>query len=73
MALPVLEQKPGASIYKLLVLQMERRVQADILHRHRVCTGNRAWRNLLHSLAEMDRLYGPFAEFLCSPERVHLF
>ncbi|KAJ4811845.1 WD-40 repeat family protein / beige-like protein [Rhynchospora pubera] len=51
-------------------IEMERRVQTDVLHRHHVCTGSRAWRNLLHCLAEMDRLYGPFGEFVCSPERI---
>lgn len=49
---------------------MERQTQADVLNRHRVSTGVRAWRHLLHCLTEMDRLYGPFGEPLCAPDRV---
>ncbi|CAM0903433.1 unnamed protein product [Alopecurus aequalis] len=51
-------------------LEMERQTQADVLNRHRASTGVRAWRHLLHCLTEMGRLYGPFDEPLCSPDRI---
>ncbi|KAG8040014.1 hypothetical protein GUJ93_ZPchr2177g28965 [Zizania palustris] len=51
-------------------VEMERQTQADGLNRHRASTGVRAWRHLLHCLTEMDRLYGPFGEPLCSPDRI---
>jgi hypothetical protein len=51
-------------------VEMERQTQADVLNRHRVSTGVRAWRHLLHCLTEMDRLYGPFGEPLCAPDRI---
>ncbi|KAJ3680517.1 hypothetical protein LUZ60_016795 [Juncus effusus] len=54
----------------MLRVEMDRRVQADMLSRHRASTGSRAWRNLIHCLNEMDRLYGPFDQSLCSPNRV---
>uniref|UniRef100_J3M096 BEACH domain-containing protein C2 n=1 Tax=Oryza brachyantha TaxID=4533 RepID=J3M096_ORYBR len=50
-------------------VEMERQTQADVLNRHRVSTGVRAWRHLLHCLTEMDRLYGPFGDPLCTPDR----
>jgi hypothetical protein len=56
--------------YKLWIMQMERQTQADVLNRHRASTGVRAWRHLLHCLTEMGRLYAPFDEPLCSPDRV---
>lgn len=52
------------------MMQMERQTQADVLNRHRASTGVRAWRHLLHCLTEMGRLYGPFEEPLCTPDRV---
>ncbi|KAG8083110.1 hypothetical protein GUJ93_ZPchr0014g46682 [Zizania palustris] len=51
-------------------VEMERQTQADGLNRHRASTGVRAWRHLLHCLTEMDRLYVPFGEPLCSPDRI---
>ncbi|KAL5215610.1 hypothetical protein ABZP36_007011 [Zizania latifolia] len=51
-------------------VEMERQTQADVLNRHRASTGVRAWRHLLHCLTEMDRLYGPFGEPLCTPDRI---
>ncbi|KAG8065669.1 hypothetical protein GUJ93_ZPchr0004g38461, partial [Zizania palustris] len=51
-------------------VEMERQTQADVLDRHRVSTGVRAWRHLLHCLTEMDRLYGPFGKPLCTPDRI---
>uniref|UniRef100_A0A3B6DIS4 DUF4704 domain-containing protein n=2 Tax=Triticinae TaxID=1648030 RepID=A0A3B6DIS4_WHEAT len=51
-------------------VEMERQTQADVLNRHRASTGVRAWRHLLHCLTEMGRLYGPFEEPLCTPDRI---
>jgi hypothetical protein len=49
---------------------MERQTLVDVLNRHHASTGLRAWRHVLHCLAEMGRLYGPFRQPLCTPDRV---
>ncbi|KAL6903365.1 hypothetical protein ACP4OV_004178 [Aristida adscensionis] len=51
-------------------VEMERQTLVDVVNRHRASTGLRAWRHLLHCLTEMDRLYGPFAQPLCTPDRL---
>lgn len=51
-------------------VEMDRRAQVDVLDRHRMSTGTRAWRKLLHCLIEMSGLFGPFGDRLCNPERV---
>ncbi|PIA49816.1 hypothetical protein AQUCO_01300510v1 [Aquilegia coerulea] len=51
-------------------LEIDRRTQVDVIHRHRLCTGSRAWRKLIHCLIETRVLFGPFGEHLCNPERV---
>ncbi|XAR54112.1 hypothetical protein NMG60_11029121 [Bertholletia excelsa] len=50
--------------------EVDRRAQVDIISRHRLCTGVRAWRKLINCLIEMKCLFGPFGERLCNPERV---
>ncbi|KAK3141841.1 hypothetical protein QOZ80_4BG0338950 [Eleusine coracana subsp. coracana] len=51
-------------------MEMERQALVDVLNRHRTSTGLRAWRHLLHCLTEMGRLYGPFRQPLCTPDRI---
>ncbi|KAL6981845.1 BEACH domain-containing protein C2 [Sarracenia purpurea var. burkii] len=50
--------------------EVDRRTQVDVLARHRLWTGIRAWRKLIHYLIEMKCLFGPFSDHLCNPERV---
>ncbi|XP_059651515.1 BEACH domain-containing protein C2 [Cornus florida] len=50
--------------------EVERRRQVDVIARHRLYTGIRAWRKLIHCLIEMKCLFGPFRDPLCNPERV---
>uniref|UniRef100_A0A5B7ADS9 BEACH domain-containing protein C2 n=1 Tax=Davidia involucrata TaxID=16924 RepID=A0A5B7ADS9_DAVIN len=50
--------------------EVDRRTQVDVVARHRLCTGIRAWRKLIHCLIEMKCLFGPFSDHLCNPERV---
>lgn len=50
--------------------EMDRRLQVDILDKHQLSIGNRAWRKLLHRLVEMDRFYGPFGDILCNSDHV---
>lgn len=50
--------------------EVDRRSQVDFIARHRLCTGIRAWRKLIHYLIEIKCLFGPFSENLCNPERV---
>lgn len=49
---------------------MDRRAQVDVLDRYRLSIGDRAWRNLLHCLIEMNGLFGPFGDLLCKSSRV---
>ncbi|XP_039138375.1 LOW QUALITY PROTEIN: BEACH domain-containing protein C2-like [Dioscorea cayenensis subsp. rotundata] len=51
-------------------LEMDRRVQVDVIDRHRISTGIRAWRKLIHYLAEMNRLFGPFEEHLLNSDLI---
>ncbi|WOH09388.1 hypothetical protein DCAR_0728845 [Daucus carota subsp. sativus] len=50
--------------------EVDRRTQVDIIAQHRLCTGIRAWRKLLHYLVDLKCLFGPFAKQLCNPDRV---
>ncbi|KAF9613959.1 hypothetical protein IFM89_014024 [Coptis chinensis] len=50
--------------------EIDRRTQVGVIHRHRLCTGSRAWRKLIHCLIETRGLFGPFGEHLHNPERV---
>ncbi|KAF6160293.1 hypothetical protein GIB67_019062 [Kingdonia uniflora] len=50
--------------------EIDRRTQVSVIDRHRLSTGARAWRKLIHCLIEMNGLFGPFGEGLCNPERV---
>ncbi|KAM7275307.1 hypothetical protein ACFE04_017173 [Oxalis oulophora] len=50
--------------------EIDRRVQVDVVAQHRVSTGVRAWRKLIHYLIEMRCLYGPFGDHLSSPSCV---
>lgn len=51
-------------------MEMDRRVQVDVLDRHHMSTGTRAWRKLLHCLIEMNGLFGPFGDRLCNPQHI---
>ncbi|CAL9068126.1 unnamed protein product [Musa banksii] len=50
--------------------EMDRRLQVEILDKHHLSIGNRAWRKLLHRLIEMSGLFGPFGDSLCNPKHV---
>ncbi|XP_068650842.1 BEACH domain-containing protein C2 [Aristolochia californica] len=50
--------------------EMDRRAQVDVFDRHCVTTGTRSWRKLIHCLAEMNGLFGPFGGRLSSPDQV---
>ncbi|KAG9445126.1 hypothetical protein H6P81_016466 [Aristolochia fimbriata] len=50
--------------------EMDRRAHVDVIDRHCVSTGIRSWRKLIHCLAEMNGLFGPFGDRLSSPNRV---
>lgn len=50
--------------------EVDRRTQVNIIAQHRLCTGIRSWRKLLHHLVELKCLFGPFANHLCNPDRV---
>ncbi|KAI8545261.1 hypothetical protein RHMOL_Rhmol07G0027700 [Rhododendron molle] len=50
--------------------EVDRRAQVDVIARHRLWTGIRSWRKLIHSLIEMKCLFGPFGDRLCNPERI---
>ncbi|XP_011034742.1 PREDICTED: uncharacterized protein LOC105132766 [Populus euphratica] len=51
-------------------LEVDRRAQVDVISRHHLSSGIRAWRKLIHCLIEMKSLFGPFGDPLCNPERV---
>lgn len=51
-------------------LEIDRRIQVDLVARHRLYTGIREWRKLIHYLIEMKCLFGPFASRLSNPERI---
>ncbi|KAI3703216.1 hypothetical protein L1987_73135 [Smallanthus sonchifolius] len=50
--------------------EVDRRAQVDFIARHRLCTGIRAWRKLIHYLIETDNLFGLWSKNLCDPKRV---
>ncbi|KAM7260927.1 hypothetical protein ACFE04_026402 [Oxalis oulophora] len=50
--------------------EIDRRVQVNVIARHRVCNGIRGWRKLIHYLIEMRCLYGPFGVHISSSSRV---
>ncbi|KAA8520543.1 hypothetical protein F0562_014799 [Nyssa sinensis] len=50
--------------------EVDRRTQVDVIARHRLCTGIRAWRKLIHCLIEIKCLFGPLSDHLCNPEQV---
>ncbi|KAJ1414849.1 WD40/YVTN repeat-like-containing domain superfamily [Sesbania bispinosa] len=47
--------------------EIDRRAYVDVVARHRISTGARAWRKLIHQLIEMRSLFGPSADHLYSP------
>ncbi|RDX91196.1 BEACH domain-containing protein C2, partial [Mucuna pruriens] len=47
--------------------EIDRRAYVDVIARHRISTGVRAWRKLIHQLIETRSLFGPFADHLYSP------
>lgn len=51
-------------------LEVDRRTQVDLITQHRLCTGIRSWRKLIHCLIEMQCLFGPIGHELCSPARI---
>ncbi|XP_010559117.1 PREDICTED: BEACH domain-containing protein C2-like [Tarenaya hassleriana] len=51
-------------------LEIDRRIQDDIIVRHRLCNGIRGWRKLVHYLVEMRCFVGPFGDHFCCPEYV---
>ncbi|KAL0379627.1 UNVERIFIED_CONTAM: BEACH domain-containing protein C2 [Sesamum angustifolium] len=50
--------------------EVDRRSQVDLIARHRLYTGMREWRKLIHCLIEMKCLFGPFSDDLCNPKRI---
>ncbi|KAH6830812.1 WD-40 repeat family protein / beige-like protein [Perilla frutescens var. hirtella] len=50
--------------------EVDRRSQADVISQHRLSTGIREWRKLIHCLIEMRCLFGPFSDDLCKPKHV---
>ncbi|KAK1418727.1 hypothetical protein QVD17_27873 [Tagetes erecta] len=50
--------------------EVDRRARVDFIARHRLCTGIRAWRKLIHYLIETDNLFGLLSKNLCNPKRV---
>ncbi|CAL1370261.1 unnamed protein product [Linum trigynum] len=51
-------------------LEVDRRAQVDVVARHRLVRGNRAWKKLIHYLMEIKSLFGPFGSHFHYPERV---
>lgn len=50
--------------------EVDRRSQVDLITRHRLGNGVRAWRKLMHCLIEMKCLFGPSGDQLCKPAPV---
>lgn len=50
--------------------EIDRRAQVDVVTRHHLATGIRAWRKLIHCLIEMKCLFGPLGDHLSNPPRV---
>lgn len=42
----------------------------NVIAQHRLYTGIRQWRKLIHSLIEIKCLFGPFSDYLYNPQRV---
>ncbi|XP_060218692.1 BEACH domain-containing protein C2 [Lycium barbarum] len=51
--------------------EVERRTQVNVIAQHRLYTGIRQWRKLIHSLIEIKCLFGPFSDCLYNPQRVY--
>ncbi|GMJ01400.1 Beach-Domain Homolog C2 [Hibiscus trionum] len=51
--------------------EIDRRTQVDLVARHRLFTGNRAWRKLIYCLIEMKCLFGPTVDQF--PNQAHIF
>uniref|UniRef100_A0A3Q7EKN2 BEACH domain-containing protein C2 n=1 Tax=Solanum lycopersicum TaxID=4081 RepID=A0A3Q7EKN2_SOLLC len=51
--------------------EVERRSQVNVIAQHRLYTGIRQWRKLIHSLLEIKCLFGPFSDCLYNPQRVY--
>lgn len=50
--------------------EIDRRTQVDVIARHRLSTGIRGWRKLIHCLMEMKCLFGPCGDHLCHSEQI---
>ncbi|KAK9910693.1 hypothetical protein M0R45_034645 [Rubus argutus] len=50
--------------------EVDRRFQVDLITRHRLGKGSRAWRKLMHCLIEMKCLFGPSGDQLCNQSPV---
>ncbi|XP_021686222.1 BEACH domain-containing protein C2 isoform X2 [Hevea brasiliensis] len=50
--------------------EVDRRAQVDVIAQHHLSSGIRAWRKLVHCLIEMNSLFGPLGNYLCTPERI---
>ncbi|XVF22675.1 hypothetical protein REPUB_Repub12eG0191500 [Reevesia pubescens] len=50
--------------------EIDRRTQVDLVARHRLLTGIRAWRKLIHCLIEMKCLFGPSGNQFPSQTRI---
>ncbi|GMI74078.1 Beach-Domain Homolog C2 [Hibiscus trionum] len=50
--------------------EIDRRTQVDLVARHRLFTGIRAWRKLIYCLIEMKCLFGPSADQLPNQARI---
>ncbi|KAL3348988.1 hypothetical protein AABB24_022249 [Solanum stoloniferum] len=51
--------------------EVERRSQVNVIAQHRLYTGIRQWRKLIHRLLEIKCLFGPFSDCLYNPQRVY--
>ncbi|KAM3397586.1 BEACH domain-containing protein C2 [Capsicum galapagoense] len=51
--------------------EVERRTQVNVIAQHRLYTGIRQWRKLIHSLVEIKCLFGPFSDRLYNPQLVY--
>ncbi|KAL3536918.1 hypothetical protein ACH5RR_000284 [Cinchona calisaya] len=49
-------------------LEVDRRMQVEVISRHHLYTGIREWRKLIHYLIETECLFGPSASRLCKPQ-----
>ncbi|XVF79928.1 hypothetical protein PTKIN_Ptkin15bG0029600 [Pterospermum kingtungense] len=50
--------------------EIDRRTQVDLVARHRLFTGIRAWRKLIHCLVEMKCLFGPSEDQFLSQKNI---